>query len=187
MSVAIEPDYPAVFLDRDGTIIEDHGYLSDPAQVEFFDDTVPALLRLQEKFALFIVTNQSGVSLGVTSREEVDRVNTYVAAQLAGAGVRIVETYVCPHARADGCDCIKPKPFFLLKAQRDYGVDLKASYAVGDHPHDVEFAVNNGARGIYVLTGHGANHQEELPAGTVVATGIGEAADIMLGGGQRPL
>jgi len=171
---------PAVFLDRDGTIIEDHGYLSRPDQVEFFEDTVPALLRLQDYFELFIVTNQSGVSQGVTSRDEVDRVNTYVAGQLAGAGVRIRETYVCPHARVDDCECIKPKPFFLNQAVKDYNIDLASSWAVGDHPHDVDFAAWNGARGIYVLTGHGAKHRQELPDGTLVVSGIGEAAEVIL-------
>ena len=171
---------PAVFLDRDGTIIEDHGYLSDPEQVEFFEDTVPALLRLQERFELFIVTNQSGVALGVTSREEVDSVNTFIAAKLAEAGVRIRQTYVCPHARKDGCECIKPKPYFLNKAVKDYYIDLESSWTVGDHPHDVDFAVNNGARGIYVLTGHGANHRDGLPEGTIEAEGIGEAVDIIM-------
>ncbi len=171
---------PAVFLDRDGTIIEDHGYLSDPSQVEFFQDTVPALLRLQKIFQLFIVTNQSGVALGMITREDVDRVNTFVAAQLADAGVKIRETYVCPHVWADGCECIKPKPYFLNKAVKDHYVDLSASWAVGDHPHDVEFAGNNGARGIYVLTGHGTRHQADLPEGTILAEGIGEAVDIIL-------
>ena len=180
MSISIKTKLPAVFLDRDGTIIEDHGYLSDPAQVKFFDNTIPALLRLQDKFALFIVTNQSGVSLGITSREDVDRVNAYVAAQLADAGVRIIETYVCPHTRDDNCQCIKPKPFFLLQAQENYDIDLKYSYTVGDHPHDIDFAVDNGARGVYVLTGHGMNHKDQLPEGTAVASGIGEAADMIL-------
>lgn len=172
---------PAVFLDRDGTIIEDHGYLSDPKQVEFFKDTVPALLRLQERFELFIVTNQTGVALGITSREEVDSVNTFVAAYLAEAGVRIRETYVCPHQRTDGCECIKPKPYFLNKAVKDHFIDLSASWAVGDHPHDVDFAENNGARGIYVLTGHGASHRDRVSEGTIVVAGIGEAVDIILG------
>ena len=178
--IAKKTKRPAVFLDRDGTIIEDCGYLSDPAQVKFFDDTIPALLRLQERFTLFIVTNQSGVSLGVTSREDVERVNRFVAEQLAGAGVRITETYVCPHTRDDNCECIKPKPFFLLKAQKDYNIDLQPSYTVGDHPHDIAFAVDNGARGIYVLTGHGMAHKDQLPQGSIVASGIGEAADIIL-------
>ena len=177
---------PAVFLDRDGTLVEDRGYLSSPEQVEFFEDTVPALLRLQEKFELFIVTNQSGVSLGVTTRDEVDRVNAFIAARLAEAGVRIVETYVCPHARDDNCRCIKPKPYFLNKAACDHGVDLARSYAIGDHPHDIDFAEMNGAKGIYVLTGHGSKHRGELPAGAVVAAGIKEAADMILREGVGP-
>jgi D-glycero-D-manno-heptose 1,7-bisphosphate phosphatase len=173
---------PAVFLDRDGTLIEDRGYLSCPSQVRFFEATVPALLRLQQRFALFIVTNQSGISLGVTTRDEVDLVNAFVAAHLADAGVRIVETYVCPHSREENCACIKPKRYFLERAVRAHGIDLPRSFAVGDHPHDVAFAADNGARGIYVLTGHGMRHRSELPAGTAVAADIGEAAEMILRG-----
>lgn len=170
----------AVFLDRDGTIIEDHGYLSDPGQVVFFKDTVEALKRLQKQYDLFIVTNQSGVAKGLITGRDVERVNAHILSHLAASGVRVVETYVCPHARDNDCRCMKPKPYFLRKAETDYGIDLLNSYVIGDHPHDVEFAENGGAKGIYVLTGHGAKHQPELTEGAAVADGIREAAEIIL-------
>lgn len=173
---------PAVFLDRDGTIIDDLGHLSRPAQVVFFKDTVPSLLRLQEHFDLFIVTNQSGVAKGIITMDDVARVNAHVVSHLADSGVRIAETYVCPHARADDCSCIKPKPYFLKKAEKEHLVDLPSSFVIGDHPHDVEFAVNAGATGIYVLSGHGKKHREELAAEkTAVVKGIREAAELILG------
>jgi D-glycero-D-manno-heptose 1,7-bisphosphate phosphatase len=171
----------AVFLDRDGTLIEDRGNLSHPSQVIFYDDTVPALQRLRERFELFLVTNQSGVAKGVISIEDVERVNTYVVGHLAESGVQIVSTYVCPHARIDNCRCIKPKPYFLRKAEKDHRIDLKRSYVIGDHPHDVEFGKNVDAGAIYLLSGHGIKHRDELDDDTVVIVdGIREAVEIIL-------
>lgn len=170
----------AVFLDRDGTIIEDHGDLFEPLQVVFFRDTIAALRRLCEHFDLFIVTNQPGVAKGSISLQEVERVNSHVASYLARYGVPIVETYVCPHERAARCHCIKPNPYFLEKAERDFGIDLKRSFVIGDHPHDVELAASVGAIGIYVLSGHGMEHRGEISGDTVVTQGIREAAEYIL-------
>jgi len=171
---------PAVFLDRDGTIIEDRGDLADPSQVEFFEDTVPALRRLEGCFDLFIVTNQSGVAKGTISAEDVERVNAHVLARLAEAGIGIAAAYVCPHERRDGCGCMKPSPHFLLRAETEHGIDLRRSFVVGDHPHDVEFARAAGATGIYLLSGHGLRHLEGIPEGTPVAAGIREAVELIL-------
>lgn len=173
---------PAVFLDRDGTIIDDQGHLSHPSQVVFYPDTVPSLLKLQAHFSLFIVTNQSGVAKGIITLQDVARVNEYVLAHLEQSGIRIAETYVCPHDRADDCICIKPKPFFLKKAEAEHGIDLKRSFVIGDHPHDVAFGKDAGAGAIYVLSGHGMKHRHELGRDTTVAGGIGEAADLVLKG-----
>lgn len=171
---------PAVFLDRDGTLIEDRGHLRAPAEVVFYPGTLPALRRLQPHYRLFVVTNQSGVSKGEVTGAEVERVNDHVVDRLRDAGVEIAAVYCCPHQHSDNCACIKPKPLFLERAVREHGVDLCRSFAVGDHPHDVEFARNVGATGIYVLTGHGPKHRAELAANTVVAQDIQEATEIIL-------
>jgi histidinol-phosphate phosphatase family protein len=171
---------PAVFLDRDGTIIEDRGYLEHPSQVEFFVDTLSALQRLTGLFELFIVTNQSGVAKGMISIDDVERVNSYIESVLKKNGIRITETYVCPHERSDNCECIKPKPHFMKKAEKEHNIDLSCSYAIGDHPHDVEFAENVGATGIFVLTGHGGMHRHEMPPTTLVASGIGKATALII-------
>lgn len=171
----------AVFLDRDGTIIEDRGHLSLPSQVSFFEDTVPALRRMNEHFELFLVTNQSGVARGFLTLQDVECVNAHVLSYLAGFGIKISATYVCPHDPADGCECIKPKPYFICKAAKEHGIDISRSFAIGDHPHDVQFAENAGARGIYVLTGHGTKHRQELETRTLIAAGIEEATDIICG------
>jgi histidinol-phosphate phosphatase family protein len=171
---------PSVFLDRDGTIIEDRGYLEHPSQVVFFNETFSSLRRLSELFELFIVTNQSGVTKGEISVENVKRVNSYIESTLADHGIKIVDTYVCPHDRSDHCDCIKPKPYFMKRAAREHDIDLSRLFVIGDHPHDIEFAENVGAKGIYVLTGHGKKHRNELLPATLIASGISEATKLIM-------
>jgi len=166
----------AVFLDRDGTIIEDNGYLSHPSQVVFFDDTFEALRRLQKDFMLFIITNQQGIGNGVLTPQEVEGVNLYIVDLLKKSGIHITDVYVCPHTKDDRCICRKPKPYFLHKAEREHGINLKHSFVVGDHPSDIELALNVGARGIFVLTGHGRKHVWEIDDNAVVVPAIGEAS-----------
>lgn len=171
----------AVFLDRDGTIIEDRGHLKCTSDVVLFPETVEALRKLQKHFLLFIVTNQPGVAKGLICRNDVDNVNRYLINMLAEAGIEITDVYVCPHNHSDDCVCIKPKSYFLQKAADDYNINLKRSFVIGDHPHDIELAMNAGSRGIYVLTGHGSKHMAELPEGTEAAISIMQAAEkIML-------
>ena len=170
----------AVFLDRDGTLIEDRGEIQDSSQVVFFAETIEALQLLNEHFQLFIVTNQCGVAKGLLTMEDVNRINAHVADTIASAGVVITDVYCCPHAREDNCECIKPKPYFLEKAAQDYHLDLEASFVVGDHPHDVETACSVGATGIYVLSGHGHKHKRELSYKPPIVPGIKEAADEIL-------
>jgi L-threonylcarbamoyladenylate synthase len=165
-----------VFLDRDGTIIEDRGHLRSPSEVVFFPDTVRALRLLQQRFRLFLVTNQPGIAEGAIGPTDVAGVHDFILGHLAQSDIRIERVYCCPHRRSDGCRCIKPKPHYLRRASREYGIDLQRSFVIGDHPHDVELASNAGATGIYVLTGHGEKHRAEVPAGSIVTSGIWEAA-----------
>lgn len=169
----------AVFLDRDGTLIEDAGFLRVVTDVDFYSQTIPALRRLGD-FALFIVTNQSGIAQGHISTEEALAVNEYVVRCLRETGISIRAVYCCPHQRTDECECIKPKPYFLKRAEIDHEIELRRSFVVGDHPSDVELAHAVGATGIYVLTGHGARYRGELqPPGEVVAD-IGAAVELIL-------
>ena len=158
----------AVFLDRDGTIVEDVGYLARPEDVVWYDDTIEALTLLGARFPLFVVSNQSGVALGHLAMKDVDRVNRHIHEHLHANGITIQEWYVCPHTRDEGCDCIKPKPTFLRRAAEELGLSLAHSYTIGDHPHDVIFASNVGATGLYLLTGHGEKHRSDLSPDTPV-------------------
>lgn len=168
---------PAVFLDRDGTLIEDRGPLSDPSQAVFHPGAAEALGRLGGAFEFFIVTNPNGVAKGLLRPEDVRRVNDFVVGRLAQTGVRVRDVYCCPHQRSDGCACIKPNPHFLFRARDEHGVDLERSWVVGDHPSDVELAVNAGARGIYVLTGHGEKHRGELKVACPIVPSLVEAVE----------
>ncbi len=168
---------PAIFLDRDGTLIEDVGTLGCVEDIQLFSDTVEALLKLQKQFLLFVITNQSGISEGQLTLEQAGRVNQHLNDKLRRAGVVIEEWYVCPHRREDDCFCIKPKPGFVLKAQRDYGLDLNTSFVIGDHPHDALTANAQGVFGIYLLTGHGGKHLPELAMDRLVFHRISDAAE----------
>ncbi|HQI28593.1 MAG TPA: D,D-heptose 1,7-bisphosphate phosphatase, partial [Sedimentisphaerales bacterium] len=94
---------PAVFLDRDGTLVEDRGLLAQPSDVVFYPDTFEALRRLQERFVLFVVTHQPWVARGVVTLDQVDRVNAWILTCLAEEGVIVAEAYVCPHNREERC------------------------------------------------------------------------------------
>ncbi|MBT3378852.1 MAG: HAD-IIIA family hydrolase [Lentisphaerae bacterium] len=182
MSIPQTAARAAIFLDRDGTIIEDGGFLTSPEEVVFIPGAATALLRLQEQFALFIVTHQVGMARGIQTAEEVERVNRHILDVLGEEGVVITEVYCCPHERSEGCQCIKPNPFFPNAAARDYGVTLEGSFSIGDHLPDVELAQNVGGTGIFVLTGHGDKHRDEVPPGTPLFENLTGAADWILNG-----
>ena len=166
----------AIFLDRDGTLIKDSGFLRDPAKAAFYSFTVEALKLLQEKFDLFIVTNQCGIANGIISQDEVEKVNRFIIDTLAANGIDIKDCYVCPHAIDAGCKCRKPQTFFAKQAALDYGLDLSRSYAIGDHPSDIKFAKAFGGHGIYVLTGHGGHHRHSIPEYAIVSKNLLYAA-----------
>lgn len=172
--------HPAIFLDRDGTIIEDLGYLQNSQDVNFFPETFPTLFRLQERFLLFIISNQSGISLGKTTASEVQQVNDYVVETLKSKGILITQVFCCPHASEDNCICRKPKPYFIHQAAELYNLNLNDSYIIGDHPSDVECGLNAGLEPIYVLTGHGEKHKNELNSECIICKNISEASKYIL-------
>ena len=149
--------------------------------MEFFPDTLSSLKKLQQDYMLFIVTNQSGIAKGLTTEDEVRTVNSHIDGFLKANGILISEWMVCPHRTEDRCDCKKPAPYFLHRAEQIYGINLALSWVIGDHPHDVEFAVSGGAKGLYVLTGHGSKHLNELPADVPVFHTLSDAAEWIYG------
>lgn len=172
----------AVFLDRDGTIMEDTNYVGDVERVILIPSAPAALKRLQQAgYKLFVVTNQSGVGRGYFTREAVEAIHAHLDEYLGKTGVRFDRYYVCPHHPEDNCDCRKPKPKFLLEAAREYGIDLARSFMVGDRASDIQAGVTAGTKAILVLTGAGREtlaKQEVNP--DFVAEDIGGAATWIL-------
>ncbi len=172
--------HPAIFLDRDGTIIKDNGYISNTADVVFFPFTFKALELLQKHFLLFIITNQSGISKGLVSETEVQDVNKYISETLKTHGITILDTFYCPHKTEDNCECKKPKPYFLNKAAQMYNVDLTKSFIIGDHPSDAECGINAGVTPIYLLSGHGNKHKHELTVNSMICNNLSDASKYLI-------
>lgn len=170
----------AVFLDRDGTIIDDRGYLRHPDEVYIYPQTIEWLRLLQKDFLLIVVTNQSGIGKGITTKDEVDDVNLFLISELKKQGIEIDAIYVCPHRKEDDCACYKPKPYFIFEAQKKFNIDLSASYMIGDHPSDVYCGINAGVTPLYVLSGHGSKHVTELDCKVGIFDGIAGASDYIL-------
>jgi L-threonylcarbamoyladenylate synthase len=168
---------PAVFLDRDGTLMRDVGIVRRPEQIELYPDVGPALRMLSSVYELFVVTNQGGISKGLLTLEEAERVNRELSRQLLTFGVTVRQWYVCPHLREDGCDCIKPSSFFLREAAEKYSLDLRTSFFIGDHPHDAATGADEGVFGLCLLTGHGFKHLAELPPQVPVFHSLLDAAE----------
>jgi D-glycero-D-manno-heptose 1,7-bisphosphate phosphatase len=166
----------AVFLDRDGTLIRDRGFLSQPSEVSFYSSTIEALRLLQDKFDLFIVTNQNGIADGFITMADVERVNGFIVDTFSKNGIEIKAVFVCPHDKSGKCKCRKPQPLFAEQAALTYNLDLSKSYAIGDHLSDVNFGKNFGGQGLYVLTGHGRHEYHLLPDDVIVVKDILSAA-----------
>ena len=174
----------AIFLDRDGTINEDIGYEFSVEKCKILPGVIDGLKLLEEKFVFFIVTNQSGIGLGYYPVETFLEFNNYLLDKLEESGIKIVKTYCCPHARDEGCDCRKPNIKFLEEARKDFDIDVKNSWVIGDHPSDVLLGINAGCKTVYLLTGHGASHLKDLKEKkikpTIITDNILTAANMIL-------
>ncbi len=145
-----------VFLDRDGTIIEERHYLKDPAGVCLEVGVIEGLSMLQAQgHPLIVLSNQSGVGRGMFTETDAIRVNARVAELLGAAGIHVLAWYLCPHVETDVCDCRKPLPGMALTAARDWDLTLPGSFVIGDKRSDLELADAIGAVGVLVTTGHG--------------------------------
>ncbi|MBO5713453.1 MAG: HAD family hydrolase [Clostridia bacterium] len=172
-----------VFLDRDGTIIEDGEYAVDISKMVLKPDAVNSLKRLQnEGYLLIIITNQSGVARGYFTEKDVQKFNNYLVNVLKDNGVEIAKVYYCPHLKgADNkaydvdCDCRKPKLGMFLRAVNDYDIDLTKSYAIGDKVRDLAICGENGCRG-FLLSNTGSDSEY-----IKVVSSLTTCADIITG------
>ncbi len=178
---------PAIFLDRDGTIIEERNYLRRPEEVVVYPGAGAALERLQTHgFKLFMVSNQSGVGRGYFTLEEVEQVNRHLLAKLAHDGAYFGKVYVAPEAPEMPSRGRKPSPQFLFDARDEFGVDLASSYMIGDKLIDLQCGWNAGVKQcILVRTGYGAETERAGPgplAAAVVVDDLAAAAAWILDG-----
>jgi D-glycero-D-manno-heptose 1,7-bisphosphate phosphatase len=163
----------AVFLDRDGTLIEEVGYLDRVDRIALYPFATDAIRAMNRAgIRIVMVTNQSGVARGFFSEAVVEECHRHIAAQLAAAGAHIDAYYHCPH-HPDGrvpeyairCDCRKPGTALVERAVRELGIDPRQSFAVGDRWVDIGLARAMGGRGVLVRTGYGAGEEHKASGG----------------------
>lgn len=185
-NVGERPSRPAVFLDRDGTICDEVGYLNHVSRLRIFPFAAVAIRKLNEaRLPVIVVTNQSGIARHYFPESLVHEVHEALQAELRREGAHIDSFYYCPHSGADACACRKPNTGMLERAATEHGLDLHRSFVVGDRHGDVELAHNAGARSIFVRTGYGegdlAWHSADWPIQpNFVAPTLTEAVDWIL-------
>jgi D-glycero-D-manno-heptose 1,7-bisphosphate phosphatase len=182
---------PAVFLDRDGTLIEEVGYLDRPERVQLYPWAVDAIRAINRAaIPIVLITNQSGVARGFFTEAVVDEVHRHIARLLEAGGARIDAYYYCPHHRdgsvaryAVACECRKPGRGLVDRAVRELRIEPAHSFTIGDRWLDVELARNIGGRGVLVRTGYGADEERRAPVGLAadaVVNNLVEAASWIL-------
>jgi len=158
----------AVFIDRDGTMSEEVGYVNHLSRFKLLPNTASAIKLLNESEILAVVaTNQAGVARGYFEEDMILKVHDYMRAELTKNGAKLDAIYYCPHHPSVGkppykndCNCRKPKPGMILQAEKELGIDLTKSYMVGDKISDVEFGQKMGLKSVMVLTGYGIGEYE---------------------------
>ena len=171
----------AVFLDRDGCLIEERNYLSNPDDVALIPGSGAALRNLSEAgFELILITNQSGVGRGYFTLDDVERVHERLKELLSEEGVTLKDIYIAPEAPDQPSRGRKPSPAFLFDARDEHGIDLSRSYMIGDKKVDVECGQNaEVARSYLVLTGHGEEWRKEvegITSSAVISSDLAESA-----------
>ena len=168
MSSERTPRQPAVFMDRDGCLTEEVGYVNHPSRIRLLPRTAEAVRRLNRAgVAAVMVTNQTGIARGYFSEETLHATNARMETELEAVGARLDGIYVCMHHPTEGeppyradCDCRKPRPGLLTRAAAELGLDLRTSVMVGDKFSDVAAGQAAGAAGVLVLTGYGRGEWE---------------------------
>ncbi len=153
----------AIFLDRDGTLCEEVGYVNHLSRSRLLPGSLEAIRMINQAGLLAVVTtNQSGVARGYFSQDLVEAVHAQLLSTISSEGARLDAIYYCPHHPSEGsppwravCECRKPRPGMILRAAREHGIDLAGSYVVGDSVVDIEAGAAAGLPGVLVLTGYG--------------------------------
>jgi D-glycero-D-manno-heptose 1,7-bisphosphate phosphatase len=145
---------PAVFLDRDGTINDDVGYLHDPIKLKIPDRALQGIKKLYDMgYHIIIVTNQPGIGIGYFSEEDFYKVNRAMLGHFSRAGILVDKIYFCPHSKAESCDCRKPEQALIQRAIHEMNLDMAHSFFIGDKTSDMETGRQAGIKTILVKTG----------------------------------
>ncbi len=163
----------AVFIDRDGTISAEVGYINHPSRFSLFTYAASAVQHLNENgWLAILVTNQAGVARGYFSEDMIQTVHAKMTADLESNGAKLDGIYYCAHHPSVGeppyrfdCDCRKPKPGLISRAAKDFDIDVSESWMVGDRYSDIELARNAGLKSVFVLSGYGRGEWEHQRAG----------------------
>ncbi len=179
----------AVFLDRDGTICEEMGYLNHITRFVMYPFAATAIRRLNEAgIPVVVVTNQSGISRRIFPESLVHEIHAKMTASLEAEGAHVDGVYFCPHQKADDCECRKPLIGLIEKAARELHLEMEGSAVVGDRYADIEMAHRAGAQGIMVMTGYGRgdyelHHAEWRSQPDAVVEDLSAAVDLILARG----
>ncbi len=166
---------PAIFVDRDGTLIEEVNFLSRVEDLRLFDFSASAVRALKEAgYLVIVVTNQSGIGRGIYTESAMQEIHEQIQLDLEGA---IDAFYFCPHLPDEGCVCRKPGLGMIEFARSDFEIDMERSWMVGDKKIDVETGINGDLQTALVLTGYGTYHQLQLDVQPdIVSDNFGDAA-----------
>ena len=170
---------PAVFIDRDGTLIEEAGYLNHLDRLVFFPFSVDAVRQLNAGgYAVVVITNQAGIARGIVHESFVETAHRHITERLEAGGAHVDAYYHCPHHPSGivaglnvTCDCRKPAPGLLLRAADEMQLDLARSFVIGDRWHDLQAGRAAGTGAVLVRTGYGAG-EEQKPKEGIVADAI---------------
>ena len=172
---------PAIFLDRDGVLIEDFGYVHKVEDVKLFGDTASSLIQLRDQgYHLIVVTNQSGVARGYFSLQEVDNCHEEIQRQLQASKIAIDKFYTCPHhikgsvaGFAIECRCRKPEPGLIEQALEDFDINLEESFIIGDKISDIDCGLSKGIKGIQIDRGQYPVHSKPFAVVSSLSEAVG--------------
>lgn len=172
----------AIFLDRDGTVIEEVNFLSTVEETRLFPYTIEALKLFKKSgFLLFITTNQSGIARGYFDASAVNAIHEKIQNELKANDLKIESFHFCPHLPKAGCKCRKPNTGMLEQACANFEIDLSESWMIGDKKLDIEMGFNAGTKTALVKTGYGEKHQQELVRKPdIIAENLLEAASSIM-------
>ena len=151
----------AIFIDRDGVLVEDPGYVHKIEDFKLVTNAIEGL-KLLKNYKLFVITNQSGIGRGIYMLKDFLKFNNHLINKLKKHKIKIQKTYFCPHKPEDNCECRKPKIKFLKDAEKEFNINLKKSFVIGDRKSDFEMSKNAGCKTIHVLSGYGINAKNEV-------------------------